>query len=121
MATKAFKRMQSSPQVLRGDRQTDKNSLFRDSADDSAIMRQSTLNRLGSSSSSSTSLLSVTEEQNASLIKKISLSGPEIRRMVAMRAAMAANLRSKNREVFHSHSSSPIFHDKKISNCRLPR
>ena len=37
---KAFKRMQSSPHMLRGERETDNNSLFRDGAGDSAMKRQ---------------------------------------------------------------------------------
>ena len=102
---KAFKRMQSSPHMLRGERETDNNSLFRDGAGDSATKRQKSLNRMATtdsdslaSSSSNKSLLDARDKQNASLIKKISLSGPEIRRMVAMKAAMAANLRSKKIE-----------------------
>ena len=74
---KAFKRMQSSPQVLRGERETDNNSLFRDGAGDSAIKRQKSLNRMATtgggspaSSSSNKSLLDEREKQNASLLKK---------------------------------------------------
>ena len=99
---KAFKRMQSSPQMIRGDGGTDKKALFRDSAGDNEFKRQKTFTRMASTHNDSSASLrlkkshvDVAGDQNATLIKKISLSGPEIRRMVAMKAAMAANLRSK--------------------------
>ena len=96
MATKAFKRMQSSPQaVVAIDRRT--RTLYFVTVLTIARLCGRAPPMIGSSSSSST-LLSVTEEQNASLIKlSIRARNPQ---NGGGESAMAANLPQKNREVF---------------------